>query len=119
FVSDLITATGSQLPGLGSLAEVRGAGRRLAGFSDAAEQHRRQLKAFLFRHLYHHPDLVRENRRAEQTVAAVFGHFMARPEALPPAYRQQASQQPPQRVICDYLAGMTDSFISQIQRQAG
>src|SRR6185437_1930827 len=116
FVSDLITTVADALPGLDSVAAVRAAPMRTARFSPAAEQARQTLKAFLFRHLYHHPDLIRENRRAEHTVTAAFQQFMAHPDALPASYRERAAQQPPQRVICDYIAGMTDSFIAQLPR---
>jgi dGTPase len=42
---------------------------------------------------------------------------MQRPESLPFNYREKAEQEPLPRVICDYIAGMTDNYISeQFQR---
>ncbi|HWG36501.1 MAG TPA: deoxyguanosinetriphosphate triphosphohydrolase [Terriglobales bacterium] len=117
FVTDLIGTVAAAMPSLPSVGAVRTAPERLARFSSAAEQARQSLKAFLFRNLYQHPDLVRENRKAEQTVAAAFERFLSHPELLPASYRSQAATQPPQRVICDYIAGMTDSFIAQAQRE--
>jgi dGTPase len=36
---------------------------------------------------------------------------MKQPEKLPSSYREKASQEPLPRVICDYIAGMTDNYI--------
>jgi dGTPase len=36
---------------------------------------------------------------------------MRQPDHLPPSYREKARQEPLPRIICDYIAGMTDSFI--------
>ena len=36
---------------------------------------------------------------------------MEKPEALPQSYQEKARQEPLARVVCDYIAGMTDNFI--------
>jgi dGTP triphosphohydrolase len=36
---------------------------------------------------------------------------MKRPELLPHSYQEKAGQEPLPRIICDYIAGMTDTFI--------
>ena len=38
---------------------------------------------------------------------------MEGPDDLPRNYREKASHEPLPRVICDYIAGMTDPFIYQ------
>ncbi|MGZ4836722.1 MAG: hypothetical protein ACXVZZ_13850 [Terriglobales bacterium] len=43
----------------------------------------------------------------------LFQHWTAHPEALPTSYREQSEREPVHRVVCDYIAGMTDSFILQ------
>jgi dGTP triphosphohydrolase len=35
---------------------------------------------------------------------------MAKPESLPASYREKATQEPLARVVCDYIAGMTDHY---------
>lgn len=116
-VTDLIEQVGEKMAGLDSVEAVRRHPQRLAGFSPAIEDERQQLKAFLYRNLYHHPQLLDENRQAEAMVTAVFEHFLAHPEALPPGYRAQAERAPAARVICDYLAGMTDSYIRHLHQR--
>jgi len=118
-VTDLIEQVGTAMQGFDSVEAVRRHPQRLAAFSAAAEAERQQLKAFLYRNLYHHPQLLDENRQAEAMVTEVFEHFLAHPEALPAGYRAQVERAPAARVICDYLAGMTDSFITQLHRRLG
>jgi dGTPase len=115
FVTDLIDNLRVQLPQWPSAAAVRRLPARVAAFSPAAETERQRLKAFLFAELYQHPQLTGENQRAEQLVTQVFQHYLAHPEALPAAYRVKISASPPHRVICDYLAGMTDSYIQGVR----
>ena len=113
-VTDLIETLRRAMAGLDSVDAVRRQPCRLAAFSPQADAERRQLKQYLYTHLYHHPRLLDENARAESVVTEVFERLLAQPEALPPAYRERAEQAPPTRVICDYLAGMTDSYIRQL-----
>jgi len=44
-------------------------------------------------------------------VASLFGHWMDRPSDLPHQYQEKAQEEALPRVICDYIAGMTDPFI--------
>ena len=36
---------------------------------------------------------------------------MKQPEKLPANYQEKAEAEPRARVVCDYIAGMTDNFI--------
>jgi dGTPase len=50
-------------------------------------------------------------------ITDLFDHWMAHPEALPPKYRESALHLPRHRVVCDYIAGMTDTFILRQHRR--
>jgi dGTPase len=52
-----------------------------------------------------------EKQRAEEVISELFAFWMGHPEQLPRSYQQSAKQEPLPRVICDYIAGMTDSYI--------
>lgn len=114
FVSDLIVTLGQLMPQWGSSQAVRHEPQRVVRFSAEAEAHRVQLKAFLYRELYHHPHMLEENRRAEGIVVEVFEHFERDPATLPAGFRSRLKTESPARVICDYIAGMTDSYISHL-----
>jgi dGTPase len=50
-------------------------------------------------------------------LAELFEYFLEHPAGLPAAYREQAADQPPHRVVCDYIAGMTDGFFHRTYRR--
>ncbi len=81
--------------------------------SPTAEQDRRQIKDFLFQNLYLSATLDPEKNDAERIVGELFEFWMAKPENLPPSYQEKARHEPLPRVVCDYIAGMTDNFISE------
>ena len=72
---------------------------------------RGQAKSFLYEKLYLSADLQPEKAHAERVVSDLFEYWTSHPEALPPSYREQTEREPVHRVVCDYIAGMTDSFI--------
>ena len=90
---------------------MRACPTRLASFSDEVNSERGQAKSFLYEKLYLSADLQPEKSHAERVVTDLFEHWTSHPEALPPSYREQTAREPVHRVVCDYLAGMTDSFI--------
>jgi dGTPase len=115
FVGDLITSTAQrvQAAGVHSLEDVRRHSERLAAFSPPVEAERSRLKDFLYENLYYSPALAAEKEDAERITGELFAHWMEEPDDLPRNYREKAAQEPLPRVICDYIAGMTDRFIYQ------
>ncbi|HVZ59815.1 MAG TPA: deoxyguanosinetriphosphate triphosphohydrolase [Terriglobales bacterium] len=118
-VTDLIltTATRARESGVESAEQVRRHPSRLAAFSAEMEPVRARIKKFLFRNFYLSPNLQSEKNEAEQVIRELFAYWSAHPHALPPSYRQQAERDPLHRVVCDYIAGMTDGFILQQHQQ--
>ncbi|MGA8300561.1 MAG: deoxyguanosinetriphosphate triphosphohydrolase [Terriglobales bacterium] len=112
-VSDLIANTRARVAeaGVRSVEDVRRHPERLAAFSAQVEAERRQLKNFLYENLYYSPALAGEKDDAERIVGELFAHWMEEPDDLPRSYQEKARSEPLPRVICDYIAGMTDPFI--------
>jgi dGTPase len=111
--SDLIENTRQQIAASGaqSVEDVRNYAKRLAGFSESIAQAIAALKQFLFTQLYDHPAIVADRQRSVEALDELFSYFLAQPEMMPPSYTEQARQAPPHRVVCDYIAGMTDHFL--------
>jgi dGTPase len=114
-VGDLITNTAQrvQAAGVHSVRDVRSHSERLAAFSPPVDAERRRLKEFLYENLYYSPSLAMEKEDAERITGELFAHWMEEPDDLPRNYRDKAVHEPLPRVICDYIAGMTDPFIYQ------
>ena len=113
WVGDLITNTHEkvQRAGVHNLEEVRNWPKRLLGLSEDVEQERKATKEFLYRTLYFSPALDEEKEEAERIVTELFDFWMNDPETLPANYREKAKEEPLARVVCDYIAGMTDNYI--------
>jgi dGTPase len=112
-VTGLIDHTHERLLELGarSVEDVRRAGTRVAGWGDPLRRENRRLKKFLRQNLYCHRELARERRQIIRLVTELFDHFVERPRSLPPFYFAKTRRQPPHRVVCDYIAGMTDHYL--------
>jgi dGTPase len=94
-----------------SVEDIRHAPRRLASFSEAQAKVSASLKQFLLSRLYNHPVIVEERERSVEALEQLFRYYMDHPEAMPEYFCEQARQEPRHRVVCDYIAGMTDHFL--------
>lgn len=121
-VGDLIRNTEERIRGaaIKSLEDVRGCAHRLATFSPAVEEERSETKKFLYANLYFSAALDPEKNDAERVISELFDLWMGHPENLPSSYREKARQEPLSRVVCDYIAGMTDNYIyEQYEKYCG
>jgi len=110
---DLITNTQARLQttGVKTLADVRLNPDRQAAFSLGVEAERKQIKNFLHENLYYSVSLAEEKDDAERIVTDLFAFWIKNPSALPHNYQEKAEGESLPRVVCDYIAGMTDHFI--------
>jgi dGTPase len=119
---DLISNTRANTRAIGaqSLADIRCHPSRLALFSAQAEAERLQEKRYLYETLYTCEALENEHDKAENVVTTLFNYWINDPEELPQSYFDEVQDEGLARVVADYIAGMTDSFIllqyAQIKR---
>jgi dGTPase len=100
-----------------SVDDVRALPRRLAAFTAEAAATSRELKQFLYASVYTSPLLSADRQRSMELIEDLFQFFVDRPERLPEAYAQRAMEEPPHRVVCDYIAGMTDGYFNRVYAQ--
>jgi dGTPase len=112
---DLLRHTQEQVraAGIRTLEQVRRCDRRLVNFSPEVEKERREAKDFLYANLYLSAALDPEKGDAGRVIGELFEFWMRQPQDLPPSYQQKAGKEPLARVVCDYIAGMTDNFIHE------
>ncbi len=96
--------------GVRDAGDVRNHPRRLACFTPLAEGTCAALKEFLKQHVYFTSALLEERARVSATLAELFQFFLEHPGSLPSPYNDLAAEGAPHRVVCDYIAGMTDGF---------
>src|ERR1700730_15166671 len=112
-VTDLIENTRAEAAasGANSAEDVRRLTRRLAGFSPQVATENAALKKFLLDRLYDQPAIVLDRERSVGALGQLFEFYLHHPDAMPKSYAELAQREPRHRVVCDYIAGMTDHFL--------
>ncbi|REF85985.1 dGTPase [Methylovirgula ligni] len=118
FIEDAIAESGARLAAsrVSSADDVRLAGRTLLGFSAPMAQTQGAIKKFLFANMYRHPDIKRIRVEAAGVVRDLFEIFFKEPELMPAEWASLAitrgveDEAKMARVVCDYIAGMTDRY---------
>ena len=110
-VGDVLSETFKRVEqsGVESSAQVRSAGRPLAGFSPSLAEEEKALKRFLYERVYNAPELVVVREEAIRVVSNLAWAYRDDPSLLPPEWRAEDSIQQIRR-IGDFIAGMTDRF---------
>jgi dGTPase len=110
--TDLITETAlaTESAGIATESDVRGHADRLARFTPDVEDLKARLKRFLFQNLYRHYRVVRMAEKAKRVVRELFEAYVSNPRQLPPHIGVRIEGEGLHRVVCDYIAGMTDRF---------
>ncbi len=118
-VTDLIHHTEARVrqAGIRSVEGVRRARTRLASLSGRMGRENQRLKRFLHRNLYSHAALRADRETFTLAVEELFGFFLEHPRSLPKFYFEQTRREPVHRVVCDYIAGMTDHFLLDQHRR--
>jgi dGTPase len=113
-VTDAITTTAGGISdmGLQSVEKIRSVGYNIAGFSEGMLAMNRLLKDFLMSHFYRHPRVMRMAGKAQRLLTELFRAYREEPLQLPLEIQARIRRGPDslERVICDYLAGMTDRY---------
>jgi dGTPase len=96
--------------GIESVEAVRAYPSRLVQFDPDTQKKNQELKWFLHDRLYSHEILKAAMQRAERELEELFEYYLAEPAMLPESHRSRIQCLGLRRVVCDYIAGMTDSF---------
>ena len=111
-VNDVLAEARQRLAGIGSVEDVRSAGRATVAFSEPVAVQERAFKRFMYEKLYYHPDQLETARRAKTVVAELFSAYSQQPVLMDEEWIDGLPRHEPQRSrhIADYIAGMTDRF---------
>jgi dGTPase len=106
--------------GVGSSEEVRTLGRQLVGFSPELAEGLARLRQFLHERMYRHFRVNRSRSVARRLLTEMFELFMTEPQVLPEEWFNEAAALQTEaraRLVCDYIAGMTDRFAIEEHRK--
>ena len=115
FVEDVIAESQMRLrdSGCASVEDVRAQDRSMVTFSPAMASADKAIKKFLFANVYRHARILTVRRSAAEVVEHLFRGFFDDPALLPGGRAEAAAEcgeSDRARIVCDYIAGMTDRF---------
>jgi len=111
-VGDLLEQTRQRLrqESIATVEDVRRFPEPLVGPSPEVRRLKAELEEFLHRRVYSHYRVQRMAVKGARIVRMLFDEFRRAPQLLPPRYARRIDGNPPERVVCDYVAGMTDRY---------
>ncbi len=112
FVTAFVTHTDAQLRAhaIESVAQLRAFDGSVADFSKSFTERAKPLQEFLYTRFYRQYRVMRMASKAEQVIEKLFHAYLRDPLLLPPKTQARLNQEIPARVVCDYIAGMTDRY---------
>lgn len=114
-VTDVINFTEENLKkhNIKTLADILNASAEILSFSPDLQNKNEILKEFLYNNLYTHCQVNKMNQRSYIIIKELFKTYLDNPKLLSSSTKAKLKQYPLERVICDYIAGMTDRYALQ------
>lgn len=116
-VRDVCTATHKRLVEANpqSAEDIQRLPYNVIGHSEEIAGYVRELKGFLYENMYRHYRVVRMAKKAERFITDLFNTYVNEPEQLPDSTQVcwREGDGALERVVCDYIAGMTDRYALQ------
>ena len=88
--------------------------RNVITTSDRVGQALLSFRSFMFEHVYQNPVAKSEECKVRDVLGGIFRHYIKHPDKLPGDYRRFLEQEPLERIVIDYVSGMTDKFAMHI-----
>jgi len=116
-VNDVIIATNDRIEAANpqSMQDLQEMPHNVIGHSERMAAMTREMKAYLFENMYRHYRVVRMAQKAEHFITSLFQAYISEPAQLPKSIqvRWKNGDDSLARVVCDYIAGMTDRYALQ------
>ncbi len=111
-IDDAIAYTAARLAEANprSLEELQHLPFNVIGHTPDYVRMNRELKDLLYNKLYSHYRVKRMAAKAERFITDLFNEYVTHPDELPDTVQAQLEERSLHRVVCDYIAGMTDRY---------
>ena len=74
-----------------------------------------ELRAFMFKNVYQNPSAKGEEKKAIAMLQRLYEYYLSHTDTMPEEYIRliRDAGEPAERVVCDYISGMTDQYSVQ------
>ncbi len=112
FVGDVVNSLQIRITQskISSSDEVRGLGVRIVDFSQPVKDLKQGLREFLFERVYNHYQLRQKALKSQRIIEELFRVYRRQPRLMPEHFHSRIERDGLERVVCDYIAGMTDRY---------
>ena len=69
---------------------------------------------FMYEGVYYNPIAKGEERKVQNILGSIWEYYVNHIDELPVVYQSIADDEGPQRAVCDYVSGMTDSYALEV-----
>ncbi len=104
------TKTNIEAHNIQTLNDIQALQTPIVTFSPQMKEESTKLRKYLSKNLYTHPKVLLMNNKGQHTIERLGDAYLKNPALLPPHIQEKIKTQAKERVIADYIAGMTDRF---------
>jgi len=83
----------------------------------AVEQAMMEMRSYMMTHVYRNSPVKSEQSKAEELLTRLYEHYVAHPEEMPAFYYENTEKEGVERMVCDYISGMTDHYAIESYRR--
>ena len=114
-VQDIITSTCERIKtrNIRDISDVRENGHDVVVFSEEMNEKNIELKRFLMARMYKNERVMKLEQSARKTLNGLFQLYIVEPHKIPEHVRRLEKVEGRHRMVCDYVAGMTDRYALQ------
>ena len=76
-----------------------------------------EMRRFMMERVYHNSPAKTEQSKAEELLTRLFEHYVKHPEQMPRFYYENTEKEGVERMVCDYISGMTDRYAIETYRR--
>ena len=92
-------------------------GKNLIAMEDDIKAATDELRSFLFEKVYYNSHVLSEEERAMGLIVRLFEYFVKHPDKMPATYRVLCEEEPTERIVADFISGMTDRRAINVYEQ--
>ncbi len=96
-----------------SADDARRCARALIQYSTERRVQNLELRRYLYKNLYYNRAVYEPHIRANQLLKDLFGFYLKHPKEIGEQARKQIRRSGLHRAVCDYIAGMTDRYVTR------
>ena len=85
-------------------------GKPIVKMSSEIEKSTRDLREYMFENIYIGSKAKEEEAKVQYIIKELYNHFINNPRDIPNEIRTKLPKEDIHRIVCDYIAGMTDRY---------